>query len=37
MCIRQFGKVDENGFHLDYREPLTALQAFAIALTHFSL
>ena len=35
--ICQFGKVGENKFHLDYKFPLNAYQAFAIALTQFSL
>jgi len=33
--ILQFGRVDENTFALDYRYPLTAMQAFAIALSAF--
>ncbi|GMH66483.1 hypothetical protein TrST_g3016 [Triparma strigata] len=35
--ICQFGKVGEHRFHLDYKFPLNAFQAFAIALTQFSL
>jgi tubby-related protein 1 len=31
----QFGRIDENNFALDYRYPLTAIQAFAIALSAF--
>ena len=31
----QFGRINENNFALDYRYPLTALQAFAIALAAF--
>jgi len=31
----QFGRIDENSFALDYRYPLTAIQAFAIALSSF--
>lgn len=31
----QFGRIDENNFALDYRYPLTAAQAFAIALGSF--
>jgi tubby-related protein 1 len=31
----QFGRIDENNFALDYRYPLTLIQAFAIALTSF--
>jgi|UniRef100_K3WNH4 tubby-related protein 1 len=33
----QFGKVDDKKFHLDFRAPLTPLQAFAIALAQFNL
>jgi tubby and related proteins len=33
----QFGKVDDNKFHLDFRAPITPIQAFAIALAQFSL
>lgn len=29
----QFGKIGENSFHLDFKYPLNALQAFALALT----
>jgi hypothetical protein len=35
--ILQFGKVSDHSFSLDYREPLTAIQAFAIALTQFTV
>jgi tubby-related protein 1 len=31
----QFGKVDEDKFTLDYRHPITAIQAFSIALSAF--
>ncbi len=31
----QFGRIDDDNFALDYRYPLTAIQAFAIALTSF--
>jgi tubby-related protein 1 len=31
----QFGRIDENNFSLDYRYPLTIIQAFAIALSAF--
>ncbi len=31
----QFGRIDDNHFALDYRYPLTAIQAFAIALSSF--
>ena len=34
--IMQFGKVGNDRFHLDYRAPLTALQAFAIILSQFN-
>lgn len=34
--IMQFGKVGDDRFHLDYRAPLTALQAFAIILSQFN-
>ncbi|KAI9366051.1 Tub family-domain-containing protein [Zopfochytrium polystomum] len=33
--IMQFGRVNENRFALDFRYPLSAVQAFAIALTSF--
>ncbi|CAF3791085.1 unnamed protein product [Rotaria sp. Silwood1] len=33
--IMQFGRIDDSNFALDYRYPLTALQAFAIALSCF--
>lgn len=33
----QFGKVGEHRFHLDYKEPFNALQAFAVALTAMDL
>lgn len=35
--ICQFGKVEENDFHLDFAHPLTPMQAFAIALCQFNL
>jgi tubby-related protein 1 len=35
--ICQFGKVDEDVFHLDYKAPLNAFQAFAFALCQFNL
>lgn len=31
----QFGRIDDNNFALDYRYPLTAMQAFVIALALF--
>ncbi|KAL0490457.1 tubby-like protein [Acrasis kona] len=31
----QFGKVDQNKFTLDYRHPLSAIQAFSIAISAF--
>ncbi|UJR11532.1 hypothetical protein I4U23_015713 [Adineta vaga] len=33
--IMQFGRIDDNNFALDYRYPLTAIQAFGIALSSF--
>ncbi|OWY93704.1 hypothetical protein PHMEG_00036804 [Phytophthora megakarya] len=33
----QFGKVDEKKFHLDFRAPITPIQAFAAALAQFNL
>lgn len=36
VCL-QFGKVDEQKFHLDFRAPITPIQAFAIALAQFNL
>ncbi|RLN60798.1 hypothetical protein BBJ28_00022407 [Nothophytophthora sp. Chile5] len=33
----QFGKVDDKKFHLDFRAPLTPIQAFATALAQFNL
>jgi hypothetical protein len=33
--VMQFGQINENSFALDYRYPLTAIQAFAIALSAF--
>lgn len=33
--IMQFGRIDDSNFALDYRHPLTAMQAFAIALSSF--
>lgn len=33
--VMQFGRIDENNFALDYRYPLTAVQAFGIALSSF--
>ena len=35
--VCQFGKVGDDRFHLDFKTPLNAVQAFAIALTQFSL
>lgn len=35
VCM-QFGKVDSDRFHLDFRFPLNAFQAFAIALSQFN-
>lgn len=33
--LLQFGKVDDDMFTMDYRQPLSAFQAFAICLTSF--
>jgi tubby and related proteins len=33
--VCQFGKVGEDRFHLDYKAPLNAFQAFGLALCHF--
>ena len=35
--ICQFGKIGEDRFHLDYKAPLNAFQAFALALCQFNL
>lgn len=35
--ICQFGKVHDDKFHLDYKSPLNAVQAFGLALTQFNL
>jgi Tub family len=35
--VCQFGKVDDNRFHLDFRSPFNAFQAFALALSQFNL
>ena len=35
--ICQFGKVGEDKFHLDYKAPLNAVQAFCIALSQYNL
>jgi hypothetical protein len=35
--VCQFGKVDEDIFHLDFKAPLNAFQAFALALCQFNL
>ena len=35
-CVAlQFGRVNDNTFHLDVRHPFSIMQAFAIALTTF--
>ena len=36
-CLLQFGKVDDNNFHLDYKAPFTAFSAFGLALSQFDL
>lgn len=33
--VCQFGKIGEDRFHLDYKAPLNAFQAFGLALCHF--
>lgn len=35
--ICQFGKVNEEKFHLDFKAPLNAFQAFSLAITQFNL
>lgn len=35
--VCQFGKVDDDRFHMDYKTPFNALQAFALALSQFNL
>lgn len=35
--LLQFGKVDDKKFHLDFRAPVTPIQAFAIAIAQFNL
>jgi hypothetical protein len=35
--VCQFGKVDEDVFHLDFKAPVTPVQAFAFALCQFNL
>ncbi len=30
----QFGRIDENAYTLDFQYPLTALQAFSVALAN---
>ncbi len=35
--VCQFGKIGDDRFHLDFKAPLNAFQAFAIALTQFNL
>lgn len=34
--VLQFGKVDDKKFHLDFRAPVTPIQAFALALAQFN-
>lgn len=34
--VIQFGKVGDDHFHLDFRYPVNAFQAFAISLCHFN-
>ena len=33
--IMQFGRVSDNAFSMDYQYPMSAVQAFAIALSSF--
>lgn len=33
--VMQFGKIDDDTFTMDFRYPLSPVQAFAIALTSF--
>ena len=33
--VMQFGRIDDDLFMLDYRYPLSAIQAFGIALSSF--
>ena len=35
--VCQFGKVGDDTFHLDFKRPVTAMQAFAFALSQFNL
>lgn len=35
--VCQFGKIGEDRFHLDFKSPLNAFQAFALALSQFNL
>lgn len=35
--VCQFGKIGEDSFHLDFKAPLNAIQAFALALAQFNL
>jgi tubby-related protein 1 len=35
--VVQFGKVGEDKFHLDFKAPVTAFQAFSFALTQFNM
>ena len=35
--VGQFGRVDDNVFHLDYKHPMNAMQAFAMAIAQFDL
>jgi tubby-related protein 1 len=36
QLVAQFGKVGDDRFHLDFKAPLTAYQAFCIALSQFN-
>lgn len=35
--VLQFGKVNDDKFHLDFKAPLNAFQAFSLAITQFNL
>jgi tubby-related protein 1 len=35
--LLQFGKVNENKFHLDFTAPITPIQAFGVAIAQFNL
>lgn len=35
--VAQFGKIANDSFHMDYKQPFTAFQAFGMALTQFDM